>query len=156
MQDDWPRITNKQEEEMNRVANMLFSKGLAASLWDAKERARDIVGLNPPQKMGRAPLPEPKVEVDSILKGAGINTEQLIEAAKKEAEQNQQVIDAAMKQYKESVFTDALPMDKKVSELMEEPQPTTEAPEPVQQEETPQVVKVKTDEEENLYKDFEG
>ena len=45
MSDNWPRVTNKREEELSRVANMLFSKGLAASLWDAQEKAKDIIGL---------------------------------------------------------------------------------------------------------------
>src|SRR3989338_3710449 len=153
MSDNWPRVTNKREEELSRVANMLFSKGLAASLWDAQEEPKE----------------ESKIQVESVLQGAGFSTSQLVEAAQKEHEENQQVMAAAMKQYHGgAVFTDALPMDKTVSEVMgvepapepltPEAQPTTQQA-PVKEtipEPAPEAAPEKKHEDDELYKDFEG
>src|SRR3989338_6655018 len=165
MSDNWPRVTNKREEELSRVANMLFSKGLAASLWDAQEKAKDIIGLGGSQ----VPKEESKIQVESVLQGAGFSTSQLVEAAQKEHEENQQVMAAAMKQYHGgAVFTDALPMDKTVSEVMgaepapepltPEAQPTTQQA-PVKEtipEPAPEAAPEKKHEDDELYKDFEG
>ncbi|MBD3163582.1 hypothetical protein GF323_00080 [Candidatus Woesearchaeota archaeon] len=61
------------EHKITELANTLFSKGLAASMWDARNKAKDILGLSS-AKIEQTKQVETKEEsaVDNIMKDAGI------------------------------------------------------------------------------------
>lgn len=86
------------DEKINKLAQDLYSKGFAGSLWDAKNKAKDILGLNNQLKSYRS---YEERKVNDIMSGAGIN----VEAVKKAEEQKiQQIIENVQEHFhKEAV-----------------------------------------------------
>lgn len=88
------------EEKINKLAQNLYSKGFAGSLWDAKNKAKDILGINNQLKSYRS---YEERHVSEIMKDAGVN----VEAVKKAEDQKiQQLIQTVQEQFKKQ---DAVP-----------------------------------------------
>jgi hypothetical protein len=88
------------EDKINQLASQLYSKGLAGSMWDAKNKARDILGLNNQLKSYRSYYNEKEEkEVSGIMQDAGIKPE---EVRKAEEEKVQQLIESVQKHFEQT------------------------------------------------------
>jgi len=70
----------EDEQKINSLANQLFSKGLAASMWDAKNKAKEILGIST-QVIERQSQREDITK--EILQDIGVTDEQFEEAEQK-------------------------------------------------------------------------
>jgi len=77
-------ITMEDEQKINQLANTLFSKGLSASMWDAKNKARDILGLTAQKSAEMNQTPEPATD---IMHDLGISDEEIHKAEEEKIEE---------------------------------------------------------------------
>jgi hypothetical protein len=80
------------EQKVNQLANMLFSKGLAASMWDAKSKAMDIMGLSS-KKMDKAieesaeQVEEEEADLKDIMQDDGVSSDSVQKAEDQKIEE---------------------------------------------------------------------
>jgi hypothetical protein len=75
------------EEKINDLAQTLYSKGLTASLWDAKNKARDILGLAKPAASSSWFNSTQEKAVDDIMGSLGVKVEAVRKAEQEKLEQ---------------------------------------------------------------------